>query len=42
MKKTNNSNLIEENERYKQKAQYLTLDKNYREVINCYEKRTGK
>lgn len=39
MKKTNNnSNLIEENELYKQKAQYLPSNKNYREVINCYEK----
>ncbi len=39
MKKTNNnSNLIEENELYKQKAQYLSSNKNYREVINCYEK----
>lgn len=38
MKKTNISKLIEENERYKQKAQFLTSHKNYREVINCYKK----
>ena len=38
MKKTNNSNLIEENERYKQMAQHLTSNKNYRGVIKCYEK----
>lgn len=38
MKKTNNSNLREENELYKQKAQLLTSNKHYREVIACYEK----
>ena len=38
MKKTNNFNLLKQNEQYKQKAQYLTSNKNYRDVINCYEK----
>ncbi len=38
MKRLNNSNLIEENEHFKQKAQSLTSNRNYREVIKCYEK----
>ena len=38
MKRPNNSNLIEENEQHKQKAQFLTLHKNYKEVIECYNK----
>ena len=38
MKRPNNSNLIEENEQHKQKAQFLTLHKNYKEVIECYKK----
>ena len=38
MKRQNNSNWVEENERYMQKAQSLTLNKNYREAIKCYEK----
>ena len=38
MKRPNNSKLIEENEQHKQKAQFLTLHKNYKEVIECYKK----
>jgi len=38
MKKTNNFNLLKQNEQYKQKAQNLTSNKNYRDVIKCYEK----
>ena len=37
MKRPYKSNLTEENEHHKQKAQYLTSNRNYREVINCYE-----
>ncbi len=36
--KTNNFNFFRENEYYKQKAETFALNKNYREVINCYEK----
>jgi len=38
MKRPNIFNLIEENEQHKQKAQLLTSNRNYREVIKCYEK----
>ncbi|KKM45241.1 hypothetical protein LCGC14_1561120, partial [marine sediment metagenome] len=38
MKRPNNSNIIEENEQLKQKAQFLTLHKNYKGVIECYKK----
>ena len=38
MKRPNNSKLIEENEQHKQKAQFLSLHKNYKEVIECYKK----
>ena len=38
MTRLKNSNLIEVNEQFKQKAQFLTLHKNYKEVIECYKK----
>jgi len=37
MKRPFKFNLTEENEHHKQKAQFLTSNRNYREVINCYE-----
>ncbi len=38
MNKQNNSNWVEENKILKQRAQDLTIDKNYSEAIKCYEK----